>query len=132
MKNKAKRMKKQDLLTYKKMLIDRRNQILGDVNLMESEALKNSRQAASGDLSNMPIHMADIGSDNYEQEFTLNLIQSEREELKAIDSALEKIGTGTYGRCENCEDEIPRSRLKVIPHARLCISCQRSHELEGE
>ena len=132
MKNKAKRMKKQDLLTYKKMLIDRRNQILGDVNLMESEALKNSRQAASGDLSNMPIHMADIGSDNYEQEFTLNLIQSEREELKAIDSALEKIETGTYGSCENCEDEIPRSRLKVIPHARLCISCQRSHELEGE
>ena len=132
MKNKAKRLKKQEVAAYKKRLLELRNQILGDVNSMENEALKNSRQSASGDLSNMPIHMADIGSDNYEQEFTVNLIQNENVELQAIDAALEKIGAGMYGECESCGGEIPKSRLKVIPHARLCIKCKQEEELKGE
>jgi RNA polymerase-binding protein DksA len=129
---KPKKMNKRELVAYTNRLLRRRHQLLGDVNSMESEALTNPRQLASGDLSNMPIHMADIGSDNYEQEFTLNLIQSERDELKAIDEALERIQSGTYGACENCEGEIPKSRLKIMPHARLCIECKRKEELTGE
>jgi len=128
-KNRKKKMRKAELSTYKKLLLKRRHQILGDVNNMENEALKNPRQAASGDLSNMPIHMADIGSDNYEQEFTLNLIQGERDELRAIDEALERIQAGTFGICESCGERIQKSRLKIIPYARLCIECKRAEEL---
>jgi len=132
MKNRSKRLKKQEISALKKHLLERRQQILGDVNSMENQALKNSRQSASGDLSNMPIHMADIGSDNYEQEFTVNLIQTENVELQAIDAAIEKIDSGTYGLCEACGEEIPKSRLRAIPHARLCIECKREEELKGE
>ena len=132
MKNRSKRLKKQEISVLKKHLLDLRNQMLGDVNSMENQALKSSRQSASGDLSNMPIHMADIGSDNYEQEFTVNLIQNENVELQAIDAAIERIEAGTFGECESCGGEIPKSRLKVIPHARLCIKCKREEELKGE
>ena len=132
MKNKSKKINRRELSLYKKLLLSRRRQLVGDVKCMENEALKDSRQVASGDLSNMPIHMADIASDNYEQEFTLNLIQSERDELRVIDDALEKIQTGTYGACENCDEPIPKSRLKIIPYACLCIECKRTEELRGE
>ena len=132
MKNRSKRLKKQEISVLRKHLLELRHQMLSDVNSMENQALKNSRQSASGDLSNMPIHMADIGSDNYEQEFTVNLIQNENIELQAIDAAIEKIDAGTFGECESCGGEIPKSRLKVIPYAPLCIKCKREEELKGE
>ena len=53
------------------MLLEKRKEIIGDVNTIEDETLKKSRSDASGDLSSMPIHMADVGTDNYDQEFAL-------------------------------------------------------------
>jgi RNA polymerase-binding transcription factor DksA len=76
--------------------------------------------------------MADIGTDNYEQEFTLGLIQNEEATLHDIDEALAKIDEGTYGNCEGCEKKIPKARLKVVPHARLCVECQRKEELRSK
>ena len=64
---------KQDLQYFRGLLLEKRREILGDVGTMESEAFK-----SASNLSNMPIHMADLGTDNYEQEFTLGLIESER------------------------------------------------------
>ncbi|HUU43672.1 MAG TPA: TraR/DksA family transcriptional regulator [Planctomycetota bacterium] len=106
----------------------KRDLLLGNVTSLESQALKRSRQDASGDLSTMPIHMADIGSDNFEQEFTLGLIENEEEMLREIDEALERIDGGTFGACEECGKAIPKTRLKALPHAKLCIACQRTHE----
>ena len=54
---------------FKQQLIEKRYEIIGSVSEMHDEALKKSRMDASGDLSSMPIHMADLGTDNYEQEF---------------------------------------------------------------
>ena len=121
-------MKAEELDQVKKKLLLKRALLSGNVNSLESQALKNSRQDASGDLSNMPIHMADIGSDNFEQEFTLGLIENEEELLLAIDEAIERIDDGTYGKCESCSKAIPKERLKAIPHASLCIECQRQEE----
>jgi DnaK suppressor protein len=121
-------VKADELDMMKKNLLRKRALLSGNVNALESQALKNSRQDASGDLSNMPIHMADIGSDNFEQEFTLGLIENEEELLHAIDEALERIDDGTFGKCESCSKSIPKERLKAIPHASLCIECQRQEE----
>ena len=52
---------------FKGLLLQKRREIIGDANEMHDEALKKSRLDASGDLSSMPIHMADIGSDNFER-----------------------------------------------------------------
>jgi RNA polymerase-binding protein DksA len=122
-------VKAQDLDQFKKVLLLKRDLLLGNVSSLEMQALKRSRQDASGDLSTMPIHMADIGSDNFEQEFTLGLIENEEDMLREIDDALERIDEGSFGKCETCGKTIRKSRLKALPHARLCIACKREEEL---
>lgn len=122
-------MKAQDLDQFRKVLLRKQDLLSGNVTSLEAHALRHSRQDAAGDLSTMPIHMADIGSDNFEQEFTLGLIENEEEMLRAIDSALERIEKGTFGKCEACGKSIRKTRLKAIPHAHLCINCQRQEEL---
>ncbi|MGA1979681.1 MAG: TraR/DksA C4-type zinc finger protein [Sedimentisphaerales bacterium] len=110
-----------DIEHFKQMLLEKRMEILVNVNEMEDETLKKSRLDAAGDLSSMPIHMADIGSDNYEQEFTLGLMDSERKLLKEIDDALQRIEQGTYGICEGTGKQIQKARLEAQPWARYCV-----------
>jgi DnaK suppressor protein len=80
----------QEVEHYKKLLLDKMQELIGDVNSIEDGALKKSRLDASGDLSSMPIHMADLGTDNYDQEFALNLLDSERKILNEIIEALKR------------------------------------------
>ena len=116
---------KQDL---RSALLARRAVLCGDVDQMEDNTLSQPGAAASGDLSTVPYHMADVGTDNFEHEFTLGLIENEEEELREIDAALERLEKGAFGSCEVCKKPIPRSRLKIIPYARLCIECKRGEE----
>jgi RNA polymerase-binding protein DksA len=110
------------------MLLQKRREIVSNVNEIGDEALKQSRLDASGDLSSMPIHMADIGTDNYEQEFALGLMDSERKLLNEIDSALQRIEVGTYGICEGTGKPIPKARLEAQPWARYCVKYARMLE----
>lgn len=109
--------------TYKERLLVLRARLRGDVTQMADSALSRSRTEGNGDLSSMPIHMADIGSDNFEQEFTLSLMQSEEDTLEKIEQSLERIEEGTYGRCEECGGRIPKQRLNAIPYASFCVKC---------
>jgi DnaK suppressor protein len=106
---------------FRAMLLAKRAEIIGDVNSIESEALRKSRLDAAGDLSSMPIHMADIGTDNFEQEFALGLMDSERKLLVEINGALNRISNGAYGICEGTGQPIAKARLEAIPWARYCI-----------
>jgi len=110
-----------DIEHFKQMLLGKRREIIGNVNEMQDEALKKSRLDATGDLSSMPIHMADIGTDNYEQEFALGLMDSERKLLKEIDDALQRIEQETYGTCEVTGKPIAYTRLEAKPWARYCV-----------
>jgi DnaK suppressor protein len=121
-------MKKPELTVYKEQLLALRARLRGDVNQMADTALKQSRSEASGDLSRMPIHMADIGSDNFEQEFTLSLIESDGSTLAMIETSLERIEEGTYGQCDDCGAKIPKTRLHAIPYATLCVHCAEKQE----
>lgn len=122
---------KSELDQFRGWLAQRREALSGNVTKMEDEALRRSRQDATGDLSSMPIHMADMGSDTFEQDFTLGLIENEEAELGAIEDAMERIEEGTFGVCEECSKPIPRERLKAIPHAALCLECKKKEEGEG-
>lgn len=113
---------------YRRILLAKRAELLGDMTNMENEALGKNRSDAAGDLSQMPIHMADIGTDNYEQEFTIGLIANERETLKEIDAALARIEEGTYGICLGTHKPIAKARLAAKPWAQYCIEYTRSHE----
>jgi DnaK suppressor protein len=116
-------MKKSEMKVYKERMVLLRARLRGDVNTMAEAALSKTRSEASGDLSSMPIHMADVGSDNYEQEFTLSLMQSEEETLDQIEAALERIEDGVYGSCVECDGRITKARLNAIPYTPFCIKC---------
>jgi DnaK suppressor protein len=122
------RLSPADIEHFRKMLLEKRREIVGSVSEMEDEALKKSRLDAAGDLSSMPIHMADIGTDNFEQEFALGLMDSERKLIREIDDALERIEQGTYGFCEATDKPIPKARLNAQPWARYCVEYARKLE----
>lgn len=120
---------KADLDHFRRKLLERRQRLLQNVTAMEAQALKASDQDFSVD------HMADHGSDNYEQDFTLSLVESERRELFEIDQALQRIADGVYGICEGTGLPIARARLEAIPHARYSVDYQRrieSGEIDAE
>ncbi|MFM8979670.1 MAG: TraR/DksA family transcriptional regulator, partial [Planctomycetia bacterium] len=108
---------------------------------LEREALQSGGQDVSVD------HMADHGTDSFEQDFTLGLLEGKTEMAREIQDAIAKIdgkGELPYGVCEACADRpperwargcetcpyIPTARLDVMPHARLCI--RRQEEAEGD
>lgn len=127
---------KEQIEHFHGLLLEKRREIIGDVNSIESEALKKSRLEAAGDLSSMPIHMADMGTDNFEQEFALDLMESERRLLEEINAALARINTGEYGICSGTGKIIPRARLEANPWAKYCIEYATKLEkglvIEGE
>lgn len=125
-----------EIQQFKETLLKKRVELIGDVNSIESEALRKSRLDATGDLSSMPIHMADLGTDNFEQEFALGLMDSERKLLGEINEALIRIEDGVYGICEGTAKAIAKVRLQASPWSRYCIEYARMVEkglvIEGE
>jgi RNA polymerase-binding transcription factor DksA len=120
-------MTKAELEVYRRQLLGLREQLNGDVSHLADEALRKVDGAANN-LSNMPIHMADLGTDAFEQENTLSLLQNEEKRLAEIADALERINQGKFGHCEECQSAIPKDRLKVLPFARYCVACARKLE----
>jgi RNA polymerase-binding transcription factor DksA len=118
-------MTQADLDGYRRQLMDLRDRLKGDVSHLTGEALRKGGGEASGSLSNTPIHMADLGTDNFEQEFTLGLIQNEEQALDEIAAALDRITQGNFGRCEECHKEVPKARLQALPYTRHCVDCAR-------
>lgn len=114
-----------DIKRFKEALLIKQKEILNTVLSMEDGALKHSMT----DLSNMPFHMADLGSDNFDCDNTLCLTASERRLLFEIENALIRAEEGTYGICEGNGENIPKARLKAIPWARYCVKCARLSEM---
>jgi DnaK suppressor protein len=117
-----------DAKHFRELLLEKRREILRNVTEFEDEALRKSLLDASGDLSSMPIHMADLGTDSYEQEFALGLMDSERKLLREIDKALGRLEKKTYGICEATGKSISRARLEAQPWARYCVEYARMLE----
>ena len=119
---------KPDLETYRETLLALRERLKGDVSHLTSEALHTTGGETSGGLSNAPLHPADLGTDNFEQEFNLSLLQNQEQTLDEISEALDRMGKGTFGRCEECGGAIPKGRLQALPYARHCVACARKNQ----
>jgi RNA polymerase-binding protein DksA len=119
---------KQDLAAFRKLLLDYRQTLVGDLGHLEDGALRRRKDSAAAlDISNF----ADLGTDNFEQDITLGLLENSEGTLREIDAALQRIEDGTYGVCEASGSSIGKRRLKAIPWTRLCIDCQRKAEEEA-
>ncbi len=121
------KMKKAEVKPFKELLIALRARMRGDVSTLANSALSASGSGGSGS-SSVPSHMADMGSDTFEQDNTILLMNSEGETLTAIEGALERIEEGVYGFCLECNGKIPKTRLKAIPYTPHCVKC--ASELE--
>jgi DnaK suppressor protein len=91
---------------------------------MEDNALNKDHSKTTS----MPISLAELGSDNFDQELTLSLLGSDKNALDQIDAAIERIEDGSYGKCETCGVKIPKTRMEAIPYAALCVRCASQQE----
>jgi RNA polymerase-binding transcription factor DksA len=123
-------MNAEDSKPYKERLVALRARLRGDVSQMANAVLEKTLMQSSGDLSAMPIHIADIGSENFEREFTLTLMESKDRTLEQIEEALERMEGGIYGVCEKCDSKISKARLNAIPYTILCVKCASRLELD--
>lgn len=114
----------------RRRLLALKKRLGGDLSGLEEEALRPVGGESAGGLSNVPVHLADLGSDTFEEELELDLLENEARILAEINDALARIEHGTFGRCENCQRAITKERLEALPYARHCIRCAR--ELQGE
>jgi len=122
-------VRKKDVKQFKEILLQKRQALAGDANHLEDEAVRKSKDdAATLDISNF----ADLGTDNYEQEFDLSMLEHQGQTLREIDEALERIENGTFGVCELCGKPLTKGRLLAIPHARSCVSCLNKEEQTGD
>ena len=120
-------MTKLELAKYKKLLIKVRETINGDINHIAKESLK-SQKESSGDLSGYSFHMADMASDSYDRELSLNIASEEQEVIYEIDEALKRMEEGKFGLCVSCSKKIPQKRLSAVPYAKYCIQCKSEEE----
>jgi len=109
-------------------LISLMNRLDRDREQLKNEALQATGGEASGSLSNVPIHLADLGSHGFEEELTLGFVENEEQIMQEITAAVERLDHGTYGRCESCGKEIPRDRLQTLPYTRFCVDCAQRLE----
>lgn len=121
-------MTKKELEFFRKLILEKKNQIWEEIDKISEDILKKSQKDASGDISGYTLHMADLATDTYDREFSLDLVSNEHKILYEVDDALKRIEEGRYGICEECSKPISKSRLKAIPYTRLCLKCQKEKE----
>lgn len=127
---KKEKLSKKDLKLFKDLLLNLRDDMVNQLRELAYDSLGKSQKDISGDISGYSLHMADVATDNYEREFNLGLVSSERRVILEIDEALKRIEEGNYGKCLMCDTLIPIKRLEAIPFARYCIKCQEKKEKE--
>lgn len=115
------KLTKAELKEYKNILLNLRARVSGDVSSLADAALND--QALSSANSTMPSHIADAGSDAFNQDNTLRLMDNEFEALQMIDEAIDRINGGSFGFCTNCNGKISKMRLQVLPYTPYCIKC---------
>lgn len=92
-----------------------RSALLGDV----EKNLKSSKEVSSEAMPDI----SDDAARSYTRQLMLNLGEQDWERLKLIEEALEKINSGEFGICQECEKPIPEARLNVVPFAKYCVDC---------
>ena len=124
-----------ELKQFRSMLRVLRARIKGDVEQLEEEAFSSANGGDHGSSN----HMAEMGTDAWERDFSLRIVENDQEVLSEIADALNRIDEGTFGLCEMCRSDgasntrasIRKSRLRAIPYARNCVDCERKREQES-
>lgn len=117
---------------FKNKLLEEKTKVLVTIKQMDDNEPNTSLKEYFDELSVYDNHPADIGTETFMMEQNINLKNNEKQILIEIDSSLNKIQNGTYGRCEKCGKGIDDDRLELIPYVRTCIGCKKDGEIPIE
>ena len=126
----AKKYSKSKLKVFKNSIEKRMDEIASDMDDLHDGILDNSN--ASGNLSQesvYSVHMADAGTDSFEQEKNYNLMSRESDYYKNLEIALDRIDDGIFGICKICSELIPEERMLEVPNATKCVGCKEKEKL---
>jgi RNA polymerase-binding transcription factor len=103
-------------------LLDERDRVTRLLTRYADQHETEDEEDQAGDLSKMPLHMADQGTDTMQQELDAVMVDRESKSLSEIDAALQRLydDPDHFGICENTGKEIPFERLDIVPWARTC------------
>jgi len=104
-------------------LLELREQLLRQMDGLAKESAQ--------ELPSYSLHMADSGTDNFDRDFALSLLSSDKDAVYEIEEALKRIERGTYGVCELTNKVIPKARLEAIPWTRFTVDAQAQLERDG-
>ena len=119
-------MKKRELEHYRAELYALRDRLLGVVSAVTEQALQPSGGQGESELSNAPMHLADMGTEEYLHGLNATLLENEEELAGEVRAALSRIDDGKFGVCDNCNQDIAQERLQAMPFARHCVVCAES------
>ena len=112
-------------------LADERARLDGVKSTFDAEGLNDESESESlGELSSYDQHQADVGTETFEREKDLSILEQVEAELADVEHALRRLDDGTYGTCEVCGKPIPDERLEAMPATRLCLEHQAEAERE--
>ncbi|MDP1805911.1 MAG: TraR/DksA C4-type zinc finger protein [Acidimicrobiales bacterium] len=112
-------------------LADERARLDGVKSTFDDEGLGDQSESESlGELSSYDQHQADTGTETFEREKDLSILEQVEAELADVEHALRRLDDGTYGTCEVCGKAIPDERLEAMPATRLCLEHQAEAERE--
>ena len=125
-------MTKEDLQYFKELILKKKQDLLTELGYLEAASMSTTSKDQSGDLSSYSFHMADQGTDTMDRELAFTFASREGRYLHHLNEALERIESGTYGRCRTCGQEINKARLEAVPHATQCIKCKNAEEKKSK
>ena len=114
---------KDELEHFRGIILEKRKQIIEELELMNETLNDNSGGDYFEENSPYSLHM-EQGTDTMEKEKNYLLAARQRKFLEYLDDAIKRIDRGVYGFCQDCGKLIDKARLEAVPHAQLCISCK--------
>ena len=117
---------------YQQRLLEMATRLKNNEEGVANDALRQVSGDVSGNLSNVPMHMADLGTDTFEQEMSASLMTNTRQMQTEVAAALDRMEKGTFGKCEQCGRDISEGRLEALPYTRYCVDCAQNAENDGE
>src|SRR5215831_2394388 len=111
-------MKREDQEKFRQRLLGLAARLKTDEPGVVGDALRQASGDVSGNLSNVPMHLADLGTDTFEQEMSASLLTNSRQLQTEVATALDRIEKGTFGSCEQCGHDIGEARLQAVPYTR--------------
>ena len=126
----AKKYSKAKLAQFRISIEKRMEEIAEDMGDIHDGILDNGNNSeGSSQESVFSVHMADAGTDSFEQEKNYILMGRESDYYKNLEVALDRVDDGIFRICKICEELIPEERMLEVPNATKCVGCKEKEKL---